>query len=78
MNKEMEKRVEKVLKTLSPREEKVLILRWGIGGRDPISYEFISEKFGVGRERIRQIETKGLRKLRHPVRQKILEDLLEP
>jgi RNA polymerase primary sigma factor len=58
----------KVLATLSPREEQVLRLRFGIGERSDHTLEEVGTRFAVTRERIRQIEAKALRKLRHPSR----------
>lgn len=67
----------KVLKTLTPREEKVLRMRFGIGERSDHTLEEVGKDFDVTRERIRQIEAKALRKLRHPSRAKILKPLLD-
>jgi RNA polymerase sigma factor (sigma-70 family) len=58
----------KLLKTLTAREEKVIKLRYGIGGAEEMSLEEVSEVFQMSRERIRQIEWKALKKLRHPAR----------
>ena len=66
-----------VLDTLTPREEKVLRLRYGIDDGRPRTLEEVGKEFNVTRERIRQIEAKALRKLRHPSRRKKLEDFLE-
>ena len=66
--------VRKVLKTLTPREEKVIRMRFGIGERSDHTLEEVGQDFAVTRERIRQIEAKALRKLRHPSRFKRLED----
>ncbi|WP_022819810.1 RNA polymerase sigma factor RpoD [Fusobacterium russii] len=63
-----------VLKTLSPREEKVLRYRYGLDDSSPKTLEEVGKIFNVTRERIRQIEVKALRKLRHPSRRKKLED----
>ena len=63
-----------VLKTLSPREEKVLRYRYGLDDSSPKTLEEVGRIFNVTRERIRQIEVKALRKLRHPSRKKKLED----
>lgn len=65
-----------VLKTLTPREEKVLCLRYGLIDGKMHTLEEVGEEFDVTRERIRQIEAKALRKLRHPSRSKILKDFL--
>jgi RNA polymerase primary sigma factor len=64
-----------VLNTLTPREEKVLRLRYGIDDSHPKTLEEVGREFNVTRERIRQIEAKALRKLRHPNRIKKLRDL---
>ena len=65
-----------VLKTLTPREEKVLRLRFGLEDGRPRTLEEVGKEFNVTRERIRQIEAKALRKLRHPSRSKKLKDFL--
>ena len=66
-----------VLDTLTPREEKVLRLRYGLDDGKPRTLEEVGREFNVTRERIRQIEAKALRKLRHPSRSKKLKDFLE-
>jgi RNA polymerase primary sigma factor len=66
-----------VLKTLTPREEKVLKLRFGVGDGSEHTLEEVGQSFAVTRERIRQIESKALRKLRHPSRSKVLRVFLE-
>ncbi len=66
-----------VLKTLTPREEKVLALRFGLEDGNPKTLEEVGRVFNVTRERIRQIEAKALRKLRHPSRSKKLKDFLD-
>ncbi len=66
-----------VLKTLTPREEKVLRLRFGLEDGRPRTLEEVGKEFNVTRERIRQIEAKALRKLRHPSRSKKLKDFLD-
>ncbi len=66
-----------VLSTLTPREEKVLRLRFGIDDGRQRTLEEVGKEFNVTRERIRQIEAKALRKLRHPSRSKKLKDYLE-
>ena len=66
-----------VLGTLTPREEKVLALRFGLEDGRPRTLEEVGKEFDVTRERIRQIEAKALRKLRHPSRSKKLKDFLD-
>ena len=66
-----------VLKTLAPREEKVLRLRFGLDDGKQRTLEEVGQEFNVTRERIRQIEAKALRKLRHPSRSKKLKDYLD-
>ena len=66
-----------VLDTLTPREEKVLRLRYGIDDGRPRTLEEVGKEFNVTRERIRQIEAKALRKLRHPTRINRLKDFIE-
>ncbi|HNT34551.1 MAG TPA: RNA polymerase sigma factor RpoD [bacterium] len=72
----MQEQVESVLKTLSPREETVLRLRFGIGDGYQRTLDEVGNRFGVTRERVRQIETKALKKLRHPTRCKKLRDFI--
>jgi len=67
----------KVLATLTPREEKVLRLRFGIGEKADHTLEEVGRDFEVTRERIRQIEAKALRKLRHPSRSRKLKPFIE-
>ncbi|GAC1575382.1 MAG: RNA polymerase sigma factor RpoD [Candidatus Dormibacteria bacterium] len=69
--------VEDVLDTLTPRERRVLQLRFGLVDGHQRTLEEVGKRFGVTRERIRQIESKALRKLRHPSRSKTLKDFLE-
>ncbi|MBQ7642652.1 MAG: sigma-70 family RNA polymerase sigma factor, partial [Clostridia bacterium] len=66
-----------ILDTLTPREEKVLRLRYGIDDGKTRTLEEVGKEFNVTRERIRQIEAKALRKLRHPSRSKKLKDYIE-
>ena len=66
----------KVLATLTPREEKVLRMRFGIGEKSEHTLEEVGQDFSVTRERIRQIEAKALRKLRHPTRGKVLSGFM--
>ena len=70
----LKEQIARVLDTLTPREEKVLRLRYGIDDGRPRTLEEVGKEFNVTRERIRQIEAKALRKLRHPSRSKRLRD----
>jgi RNA polymerase primary sigma factor len=67
----------RVLATLAPREEQVLKMRFGIGERGNYTLEEVGQDFAVTRERIRQIEAKALRKLRHPSRSRMLRGFVE-
>lgn len=73
----LKENVNEVLQALSDREAKVLKMRFGLEGARPMTLEEVGKKFGVTRERIRQIEAKALRKLKHPSRRKKLQDFLE-
>ncbi len=73
----LKEQLENVLDTLTEREENVLRLRFGLDDGQPRTLEEVGKFFGVTRERIRQIEAKALRKLRHPSRSKQLKDFLE-
>ncbi len=73
----LKEQLEDVLGTLTPRERKVLKLRFGLDDGRPRTLEEVGREFGVTRERIRQIEAKALRKLRHPSRSKRLKDFIE-
>ena len=66
-----------ILDTLTPREEMVLRLRYGLDDGHPRTLEEVGKEFHVTRERIRQIEAKALRKLRHPQRSKKLRDYMD-
>ena len=74
---DLSERTRKILTTLTPREEKVLKMRFGIDEKEDYTLEEVGEKFGVTRERIRQIEAKALRKLRHSSRSKQLRTFAE-
>ena len=67
----------KILSTLTPREERVLRMRFGVGMNTDHTLEEVGLQFSVTRERIRQIEAKALRKLKHPSRSKQLKSFLE-
>ena len=69
----LEEQTRKVLATLTPREEQILRMRFGIGEKSDYTLEEVGQRFAVTRERIRQIEAKALRKLRHPSRAKSME-----
>ena len=73
----LKEQVRQLLGTLDERERRVLELRYGIGGDRARTLEEVGKEFGVTRERIRQIEAKALRKLRHPARSKIVSDYLQ-
>ncbi len=73
----LKEQLEDVLDTLTPREEKVLRLRFGLDDGRSRTLEEVGQVFGVTRERIRQIEAKALRKLRHPSRSRKLKDFLD-
>ncbi|PWB51967.1 MAG: RNA polymerase subunit sigma [Anaerolineales bacterium] len=72
----LRERVEQVLSTLSPREARILRLRFGLENGHPYTLEEVGHKFGLTRERIRQIEGKALRRLRHPFRARLLREYL--
>jgi RNA polymerase primary sigma factor len=77
INLNLAEQTRKVLATLTPREEKVLRMRFGIGEKSDHTLEEVGKDFTVTRERIRQIEAKALRKLRHPTRSRKLKAFLE-
>jgi RNA polymerase primary sigma factor len=77
MNLNLSEQTRRVLATLSPREEKVLRMRFGIGEKSDHTLEEVGQDFEVTRERIRQIEAKALRKLRHPSRSKRLKSFVD-
>ena len=77
INVNLSEQTRKVLSSLTPREEKVLRMRFGIGEKYDHTLEEVGQDFDVTRERIRQIEAKALRKLRHPSRAKKLKSFLE-
>ena len=76
INTSLKKEIEDILKTLTPREEMVIKLRFGIGDGSERTLEEVGQIFSVTRERIRQIEAKALRKLRHPSRSKVIKNFL--
>jgi RNA polymerase primary sigma factor len=77
INLNLSEQTRKVLSTLTPREEKVLRMRFGIGEKADHTLEEVGQDFLVTRERIRQIEAKALRKLRHPSRRKKLKSFID-
>ncbi len=77
VNNNLAEQTHKILSTLTPREEKVLKMRFGIGERSNHTLEEVGQDFDVTRERIRQIEAKALRKLRHPSRARVLRAFQE-
>lgn len=77
VNSNLSEQIRKILKTLTPREEKVLRMRFGIGEKADHTLEEVGKDFNVTRERIRQIEAKALRKLRHPSRSRKLRSFLD-
>lgn len=77
INLNLKEQTEAVLKTLTPREERVIKMRFGVGDGSEHTLEEVGQSFAVTRERIRQIEAKALRKLRHPSRSRKLKAFLE-
>jgi RNA polymerase primary sigma factor len=77
ININLKEQTESVLKTLTPREEQVIKMRFGLGDGSEHTLEEVGQRFSVTRERIRQIEAKALRKLRHPSRSRMLRAFLE-
>jgi RNA polymerase primary sigma factor len=77
INLNVREQTERVLRTLSPREEKIVRMRFGLEDGSEHTLEEVGQVFNVTRERIRQIEAKALRKLRHPSRSLKLKPLLD-
>ncbi len=77
INLNLKEQTDSVLKTLTPREERVIKMRFGVGEGSEHTLEEVGQSFAVTRERIRQIEAKALRKLRHPSRSRRLKPFLE-
>ena len=77
ININLKEQTDNVLKTLTPREERVIKMRFGVGEGSEHTLEEVGQSFAVTRERIRQIEAKALRKLRHPSRSRRLKPFLE-
>ncbi|HBG46976.1 MAG TPA: RNA polymerase sigma factor RpoD [Deltaproteobacteria bacterium] len=77
IEKDLSDQTNSVLETLTPREEKVLRMRFGIGEKQDYTLEEVGKVLGVTRERVRQIEAKAIRRLRHPTRAKLLKGFSE-
>jgi len=77
INRDLREKIHKMLNTLSPKEERILRMRFGLGDETPHTLEEVGQIFGVSRERIRQIEAQALRKLKHPSRSNHLRSFLE-
>jgi RNA polymerase primary sigma factor len=73
----LQDQLERVLDELSPREQRIIQLRFGLSDGHPRTLEEVGREFGVTRERIRQIESKTLAKLRHPSRAQMLREFLD-
>ena len=71
------KQTQRLLSTLNPREEKILRMRFGIGEKTDYTLEEVGKQFGISRERVRQIEERALRKLRHPLRNREIQQLAD-
>jgi len=76
-NDELTVRIDDLLSTLTPREAGVIRMRFGLGNKDELTLEVIGQKYSVTRERIRQIEVKALKKLRHPTRSIHIRDFVD-
>jgi len=74
----LKEKIEEVLQTLSKRERKILEYRFGLNGHPPKTLEEVGAIFGITRERVRQIEAKAIKRLRHPMRMQKLRPLIEP
>jgi RNA polymerase primary sigma factor len=71
-------RLERMLPTLTPREEQIILLRYYSGREKPMTFREISEVFKVSKGRIQQIERKAIRKMKHPVRNKAIMSIMKP
>lgn len=76
MESAMQREINRQMECLQPREQTILVLRFGLNGQNPHTLEEVGKKMGVTRERIRQIELKALRKLRHPKRSRCLREFI--
>jgi RNA polymerase primary sigma factor len=74
---DLQDKIHRMLNTLSPKEERILRMRFGLGDETPHTLEEVGQTFGVSRERIRQIEAQALRKLKHPTRSDQLRNFVE-
>jgi RNA polymerase sigma factor RpoD-like protein len=77
INRDLRDKIHKMLNTLSPKEERILRMRFGLGEETPHTLEEVGQMFGVSRERIRQIEAQALRKLKHPSRSNNLRSFVD-
>jgi RNA polymerase primary sigma factor len=77
INRDLRDKIHKMLNTLSPKEERILRMRFGLGDETPHTLEEVGQIFGVSRERIRQIEAQALRKLKHPSRSNNLRSFVD-
>jgi RNA polymerase primary sigma factor len=77
INDDLRRKVDKILASLPPKEVKIIRKRFGIGEDVPLTLEEVGLEFDVTRERIRQIEVKAIRKLKHPSRSKWLREFIE-
>jgi RNA polymerase primary sigma factor len=73
----LKEQIQKILQALSPREVRILQLRYGLNGSESYTLEQVGKRMGVTRERVRQIEAKALSRLRHPVYSRRLKDYLK-
>lgn len=74
---DLSKQAQRLLSALTPREEKILRMRFGIGEKTDYTLEEVGKQFGISRERVRQIEERALRKLRHPLRNREIQQLAD-
>jgi len=77
-NSEVKRMIKEALEKLTPKEEEIVVARFGLDGGRPKTLEEIGQIRGITRERVRQIEKKALKKLIHPARSRALRDLVEP